>query len=151
MRQVMNCCCHPLPLVNSHNRSIINIEMGRDAIAVMLYDGDCAFCRRSIEKWRRMTGGMVRYEPYQKAISQYPQIREEECRTAVQLILPGGIIMSGAHAVLKALSLGGRFQSLLRLYEKFTWCGRFFEWCYQRIAANRSFMSRLYQLPRCPR
>ncbi len=125
--------------------------MGTDAIAVMLYDGDCAFCRRWIEKLRRMTEGCVRYEPYQRMLAQYPQVREEDCGQAVQLILPGSQVLSGAHAVLKALSLNGEYQSMLRLYEKFSRCGQFLEWCYRRIATNRSFLSRFCQSPQCPR
>jgi predicted DCC family thiol-disulfide oxidoreductase YuxK len=122
-----------------------------NTIPVMLYDGDCAFCQRWIEKWRRMTGYRISYEPYQKVITEYPQVTAEQCREAVQLILPEGAVFSGAHAVLKALALCEKFPGLLRAYEKFPWFGRFSEWCYQRVATHRSFLSRFFQLPQCPR
>jgi len=33
---------------------------------VLVFDGDCGFCRFWIERWRGATGGKVDYEPYQK-------------------------------------------------------------------------------------
>jgi predicted DCC family thiol-disulfide oxidoreductase YuxK len=122
-----------------------------NSLPVMLYDGDCAFCQRWIEKWRRMTGERVRYEPYQKALAEHPQVTEKQCRDAVQLILPEGAVYSGAHAVLKALALGGRCGGFLRSYEKFPWLGRIFEGGYQLVASHRSLFSRFYHAPQCRR
>lgn len=109
---------------------------------VMLYDGDCAFCRGWIGRWRGLTGGRVRYEPYQEAGKAYPQVTAEQCEGAVQLILPGGEVFSGAHAVFKALELGGRYAPLLRLYEKFPLFGPLAEFLYQVVAHHRLFFSR---------
>ncbi len=113
--------------------------------AIMLYDGDCAFCRHWIKRWRGMTGDRIQYEPYQHVLARFPQLTEDQCREAVKLILPGAPVLSGAHAALKALALGGRHQRLLSLYERIGWFGRVCEWCYQRVAANRSFFSRYYR------
>jgi predicted DCC family thiol-disulfide oxidoreductase YuxK len=122
-----------------------------NTVPVMLYDGDCAFCQRWIEKWRRITGERVRYEPFQKALVDFPQLTAEQCRTAVQLILPEGQVFSGAHAVLKALALGGRYGRLLRTYECSSSFGKISEWSYQLVAGHRSFISKFYHSPQCRR
>jgi predicted DCC family thiol-disulfide oxidoreductase YuxK len=112
-------------------------------LPVMLFDGDCGFCRRWIRKWRIQTGDRVRYAPYQQAMARYPQLTEQQCAAAVQLILPDGTVFSGAHAVFRALDLGGRYPWLLRLYEKRPWFATVAEWFYQLVAHHRVFFSRI--------
>ncbi|MDD4955691.1 MAG: DCC1-like thiol-disulfide oxidoreductase family protein [Candidatus Omnitrophica bacterium] len=118
-------------------------------VAVMLYDGDCAFCRHWIEKWRVITGGKIRYEPYQKMLAYFPGITELQCKKEVQLIEPSGAISSGAHAVFRALSLSGKNSFFLKLYERIPFFGRVSELVYQAIAHNRSFLSRFIRSPKC--
>lgn len=110
---------------------------------VLLYDGDCAFCRDWVEKWRGVTGEAVRYEPYQRAGRDYPQVTAEQCAEAVRLIMPGGGVFSGAHAVFKALALGGGSARLLWFYEKVPLFGPAAEWFYRLVARHRLFFSRL--------
>jgi predicted DCC family thiol-disulfide oxidoreductase YuxK len=71
---------------------------------VMLYDGDCGFCRLWIERWRRDTGDRVRYLPYQNAglLRKYG-IARRQARAAVQLIDSDGPHAHGAPAVFRAL------------------------------------------------
>ena len=113
------------------------------AVPMMLFDGECGFCRHWIKKWDAITAGRVRYAPYQEKLSAYPQLTETQCVEAVQLILPGGAVLSGAKAVFKALSLGGRYGALLALYEKAPLFGRLAEFFYQVVAHHRIFFSRL--------
>lgn len=71
---------------------------------VMLYDGDCGFCRRWIERWRRDTGDRVRYLPYQSpGLLQEYGIAPWQARAAVQLIDSDGRRTHGAAAVFRAL------------------------------------------------
>ncbi|MBI4352034.1 MAG: DUF393 domain-containing protein [Elusimicrobia bacterium] len=109
---------------------------------IMLYDGDCAFCRGWVEKWRGATGGAVRYEPYQLAGRDYPQVTAAQCAEAVQLILPGGAVFSGAYAVFKALALGGKRSWPLWFYEKAPLFGPAAEWFYRLVARHRTFFSK---------
>ena len=39
---------------------------GQRHTPIMLFDGDCGYCRRWIEKWHKLTGESLSYEPYQK-------------------------------------------------------------------------------------
>ncbi len=70
---------------------------------VLIFDGDCHFCRFWVERWRGITAGRVDYRPFQDAAGDYPQIARSEFENAVQLIEPDGRVTQGADAVLRAL------------------------------------------------
>lgn len=116
---------------------------GADSTPVMLYDGDCGFCRAWIGRWRAVTGDAVRYEPYQTALPAYPRLTEEACRRAVQLVMPDGSVRSGAHAVFTALARGKGGGRLLRCYERLPLFGRIAEAVYGLVARHRPLLSRL--------
>lgn len=116
------------------------ISMMKPAKPTMLWDGDCGFCGRWIRRWNKLTGDAVDYRRYQNALDDFPQVREEDCRRAVQLVLPDGRVLSAAHAVLDALASGGRFRFLSIIYQKsgiFRVCA---ETAYRFVAANRSWL-----------
>lgn len=115
-----------------------------DKIATMLYDGDCGFCSYFIKKWQKTTGDTVVYKRFQESLPQFPQVSEAECREAVQLILPDGRVLSGAHAVLKAFDLAGKRRTLHWLYERMPIFGRISELAYQFIAHRRLLISRIF-------
>lgn len=73
--------------------------------AVLIYDGECAMCRASA-LWlmrRALAGGATALEilpcrsPVRRA--RFPQITDDACMGAMQLVLPGGSVLSGADAV----------------------------------------------------
>lgn len=107
----------------------------------MLYDGDCGFCLRWIKRWERKSRGAVLYEPYQQALGRFPQLTREACEESVQLVLPSGRILSGAHAVLHALVLGSSKSTFLWMYERVPGFARLSETVYQWIAHHRKSLS----------
>tara|TARA_B100001167_G_C16602980_1_gene226733 strand:- start:113 stop:478 length:366 start_codon:yes stop_codon:yes gene_type:complete len=72
-------------------------------MSVMLYNGDCDFCKRWISHWQSLTGNAVEYVPYQEALDRFPQISRESAEAAVHLVLAGGEVLSGAAAVCHTL------------------------------------------------
>lgn len=116
---------------------------------VMLYDGDCGFCTRWIERWRKLTGEVITYEPYQKALKDFPQLTETECRRAVQLVCADGALYSGAHAVFQVLAAAGKYQFLLWAYQHIPFCKKFTEIVYQWIAHRRGFFSKIMKQKQC--
>ena len=76
---------------------------------LLIFDGDCGFCRRWITRWQSMTGDRVEYAPYQEMGERYPQIARADLEAAVQLVHPDGQIFSGAEAVFRALKTRGTF------------------------------------------
>jgi len=109
-------------------------------LPVMLYDGDCGFCKRRVKEWKKMTGDHVRYEDYRAVLHDFPQLTQKQCQEAVWLVMPDGMIYSGAKAVFKALDHAGKYRWLLRCYERVPGFGWASERFYQLIAGHRSFL-----------
>jgi predicted DCC family thiol-disulfide oxidoreductase YuxK len=142
------CLAFPFYAVNRHATIRVmtaNPDFNRPSSVkpTMLWDGECGFCSHWIRRWEKATGDTVHYRPYQEALSDFPQVAEEECKKAVQLVLADGRVFMGAHAVLKSLAIGGRSKWLLSWYEH----SRIFHWfadsAYRFVAANRSWLPRI--------
>ena len=69
----------------------------------LIYDGDCGFCRKCVDRWKTITGGRAQAVPYQEAAALHPEIPVEEFRRAVQYINENGERSSGAVAVFESL------------------------------------------------
>ena len=74
---------------------------------VLIFDGDCNFCRRWISRWQQGTGDRVEYVPFQDSTvaSRFPELTREQCAQAVQFIDTDGHIYSAAEAVFRALAV----------------------------------------------
>ena len=106
---------------------------------VLVFDGDCAFCRAWVEYWQRLTGERVRYTPYQEIDSRFPDLPRKDFASAVTLFLPSGEVRSGANAVFSLLALVPRKSWMLWLYVHipgFAWIA---EMAYRVVARHRSF------------
>src|SRR6266480_2404692 len=76
---------------------------------LMIWDGECLFCKMWIERWREMTAGKVDYATYQQAASQFPEIPLDQFKHAMAFIEPDGKTFFAAEAVYRSL----RFQKAL--------------------------------------
>ncbi|MBI2432338.1 MAG: DUF393 domain-containing protein [Candidatus Hydrogenedentes bacterium] len=69
--------------------------------ALLIYDASCPVCRRA-QSWiaRRARPNCLDYVPCQSEArkARAPQVSEDECMRAMQLILPEGTIFAGADA-----------------------------------------------------
>ena len=114
---------------------------GHDSgIPLLIYDGDCRFCRIWVDYWRQLTGDLVSYVPYQQAADLFPQIPLQEFERAVQLMLPDGRVFSGADAVVRVLAVTARHSWLLRVYLGFRGLPLLCRWIYRFVVANRSLL-----------
>jgi hypothetical protein len=57
---------------------------------ILVFDGDCSFCRAWVEYWKQNTADRVFYAPYQQIGDRFPDIPHHEFAKAVQLLLPNG-------------------------------------------------------------
>ncbi len=75
---------------------------------LLVFDGDCGFCRYWLARWRRVVGDRFDAEPYQTAAARFPSLPRSRFRHAVQLVLPDGRVYQGAEAAyrLRALAPG---------------------------------------------
>jgi predicted DCC family thiol-disulfide oxidoreductase YuxK len=112
---------------------------------LMVFDGDCNFCKLWIRRWQQMTGDAVDYLPSQDAniAKQFPEIPPEQFETSVQLIETDGAVFSGAEAVFRTLAKEPKWQWVLRAYEKIPAAAPITERAYQFVADHRTFFSRL--------
>ncbi len=104
---------------------------------LMVFDGDCGFCRAWIEYWKELTGERVVYAPFQEVAAQFPNVPREQFAEAVQIFLPDGQQRSGAHAALTAMAIGDKTW-LLSAYEHVPGFAAVAEAAYRTIAAHRS-------------
>jgi predicted DCC family thiol-disulfide oxidoreductase YuxK len=107
----------------------------------MLFDGDCHFCSRWIERWAEITAGAVEYQPFQTAGAQFPEIPPQNFNRAVQLIEPTGVVSSGAEAVFRALGYSRSHAWLLLLYRDVPGFAPTADAIYDFIARRRTLAS----------
>ncbi len=87
---------------------------------VLLYDGDCGFCRLWVERLRRWDRkGAIRCVPAQEraAVAGLPPIDDDALDRAMHLVMPDGTVFAGGRAVPAVLQylpgwrwLGGLFR-----------------------------------------
>lgn len=113
------------------------------APALLLWDGDCAFCRRSVE-WaeRRDDGHAFRAIPYQQAPAppMTPELRVA-CARAVHVLTPEGEVLRAGRACLWILQRIG-YPALARVLAlpPLVWV---VEAGYWLVARNRGLASRV--------
>lgn len=71
---------------------------------LMVWDGECPFCRLWIDWWRQQTGTCTTFEPLQSAIYRFRDIPTDQFKEAVAYINPEGDVYWGAGAVFASLS-----------------------------------------------
>jgi predicted DCC family thiol-disulfide oxidoreductase YuxK len=117
-----------------------------ERLPLVVFDGQCSFCRRWVERAKSITGQFVDYEPFQQAAPRFPQIDPAAFGRAVHLIEPDGRISRGAQAVFRTLKLGHRYPWLLRFYEFIPGFAAISEAAYRLVATHREATDRVDML-----
>ena len=112
---------------------------------LLIYDGDCGFCRIWIQYWNHLTGDKVDYAPSQEARARFPEIPEERWRESVQLLMPDGEWIAGARAVFTTLKFAPGKAWPGWIYDQVPGAARLSEAAYRLIAAHRPIF---YQVTR---
>lgn len=113
---------------------------------LMIFDGDCGFCRRWIARWRELTNDGIDYAPYQEVAGRFPEIPLETFTRAVQLVEPGGRRSRGAEAVFRSLSYAPHRAWMLWCYQHVPLAALVTEWAYGLVASHRPSAERVTQL-----
>jgi predicted DCC family thiol-disulfide oxidoreductase YuxK len=113
---------------------------------LLLYDGDCGFCRLWVERWRAAGGDRLDLETSQEGGGRFPEISAAEFARAVQLIDTGGRLYAGAEAVLRARAVAARRTWLLAAYERLPGFAGAAEGVYRLVAGHRPLFSWLTRL-----
>lgn len=105
---------------------------------LVVFDGECGFCRAWVDYWRQLTNDKVIYVPYQEVKGLYPNVPDEDFASAVRLIMPSGEIFSSAHAVYQLLAECCEKNWPLAAYRKFPVFAAASEFAYRTIARHRT-------------
>lgn len=114
---------------------------------LLIFDGDCHFCRRWVERWRELTGGAVEYAPFQEVASRFPEIPREAFENAVHFVEPDGTVYRAAEAVFRSLGSARGGRRMIWCYEHLPGFAPITETAYGLVARNRrlaSFFTRLF-------
>jgi predicted DCC family thiol-disulfide oxidoreductase YuxK len=112
----------------------------------MIWDGECYFCKRWIERWREITAGKVDYATYQEAADRFPEIPIEQFKHAVAFIDSDGRTFFAAEAVYRSLRYRPSRKWLAWSYDHVPGFAQISETAYQFIARNRSLGSTFTRL-----
>ena len=108
----------------------------------IIYDGDCGFCRATLESIRREFPGLPPQVPWREAALGSVGLTSEECRAAVQYVEGGTVVASGADALARAVrssrTARGRLVGGLVLVPGVRSVAR---WVYAVVARNRHRLS----------
>jgi predicted DCC family thiol-disulfide oxidoreductase YuxK len=106
---------------------------------VMIFDGDCRFCRAWIERWGQTTRDQVEYLAFQDSsvARRFAEIPRHHLAERVHLVHTTGEVFTGAGAVLRALAIGRGSSVLLNAYEHVPGIALAAESIYRLVARHR--------------
>src|SRR6266704_1476404 len=113
---------------------------------LLIWDGQCHFCRRWIERWREITGGAVDYATSQESAERCPEIPREQFERSVILVESDGSVFSGAEAVFRSLRCRSSKEWLAWSYYHVPGFAPISESVYKIISLNRRFASAMTRL-----
>ena len=70
---------------------------------LLIWDGDCHFCRLWIERWREMTHGEIDYTTSQEIAARFPEIPSDQFQKSVVFVDQDGEVFVAAEAVYRSL------------------------------------------------
>lgn len=109
---------------------------------VLVWDGECGFCKRALYHLIDAVGDRVRYVSYQSFLPYFPEYHPEDFKRVIHYIEPDGTVYRGAEAVFKVYALRPKGSRLIGAYQRSAIFALLSEWGYQRVARNRSLISR---------
>jgi predicted DCC family thiol-disulfide oxidoreductase YuxK len=117
-----------------------------EAAPIIVFDGECGFCRCSVNWARRHLGANVRYVAWQATDLAALGLTAGACREAVQWV-DGGHIASGHRAVAALLRRAGRPWRLLGVVIDLPVLRLVARAVYALVKANRSRLVHLCRQP----
>jgi predicted DCC family thiol-disulfide oxidoreductase YuxK len=113
---------------------------------LLIWDGECHFCRLWIERWQEITAGEVEYLTYREAAERFPEISIDQFRRAIVFIEPDGKAFFAAEAVYRSLAYRHSRAWLAWSYDHVFGFAAVSETGYSFIARNRKLASAVTRL-----
>ncbi len=113
---------------------------------VMVWDGECGFCKYWTTRWRNITKDNIAYIPYQEAKDHFRDIELIHFKQASRFIDKEGRIYSGPQSAYKTLSYNRNWAFLNNWYENYSLFTNFSDQLYNLIAKNRGVFFKITKL-----
>ena len=113
---------------------------------LLVWDGECHFCKLWIERWREITAGEVDYATYEQAAHQFPEISVEQFKRAMAFIELDGEAFFAAEAVYRSLGYRSSRRWLAWSYDHVPGFAAISETAYKFIARHRGLGSTFTRL-----
>ena len=113
---------------------------------LIIWDGECHFCWRWIERWREITRDAVDYATSQESAERFPEIPREQFERSLIYIETDGSVFLGAEAVFRSLRCRSSRKWLAWSYDHVPGFAAVSESLYRIIAFNRRFASAITRL-----
>ena len=108
---------------------------------LLVFDGECGFCRRLASKWHEKTGEQIDFTPANEITDNFRHTSLEGIENEIKLIYPEGRVYSGAAAAFKVIE---QSQSPLRMlswiYNHTHAFDPIWEWIYKIVSRNRHWI-----------
>jgi len=110
---------------------------------VLVWDGECGFCRRSVDYLReRVPADRLTFQPYQEFDERPDELGDDDFARAVHLVRPDGSWTRGAEAIFDALQLAPSGGLGRWLYLNLPGFAAVTERIYRWVAEHRGFVDR---------
>ena len=112
---------------------------------VLVWDGDCGFCKFWKTRWQLRTGEKIDFKTYQETADFFEDIPLKEFKKASKLIEQNGKVYNGPNSAYRSLwHAGNRFW--FKLFQTNRAFKAISKHAYNHIAKNRSFYFRLTKI-----
>jgi predicted DCC family thiol-disulfide oxidoreductase YuxK len=113
---------------------------------LLIWDGDCHFCSRWVERWRVITGGGADDATFQEIDDRFPEISREQFQRSLVYIDSEGRVFFAAEAVFRSLVLRRSRKWLAWSYDHVPGFAAISESLYRLVARHRGLASALTRL-----
>ncbi len=112
---------------------------------VLVWDGDCGFCKFWKTRWELKTKGKIEFKTYQEVANNFPDIPLKEFKKSSKLIEPNGKVYNGPDSAYRCIYYSGN-KIWHKLYTKYKIFQHLSDHGYNHIAKNRSFYFKLTKI-----
>ena len=111
---------------------------------LLVFDGECGFCRKLASSWQEKTGEQIDFAPSNEIYADYRHIPIEEFRKEIKLIYPGGRVYGGVAAAFKVIEHSrSPLRALSWIYNHTRAFDSVWERGYRLVASNRHWLQTL--------
>lgn len=113
---------------------------------ILVWDGECGFCKYWVLRWESLTQNKIDYKTYQEVASQFQDIPVKEFKKASRLIETDGRVFSGPDSAYRSYTYSHKSFPWHRWYHNYSWFTKLSDHGYNFIAKHRPFFFKLTTL-----